>query len=250
MDCSKCVFMEGVSHSGGQYGYMQTGCSAGRLDTLRARDKASLEDGYYHLTQFCNMYRTEGWLEHVSSGVEDPVEIFKIAENETKPSFGVVIQDDTNLPPEELKKTVASFCSVNYDLDKMKVVISSDASRDASTVVQLVHEAQESIKKTEYVSHLHDFKSLREKESFQKVVDYNYFVHAKSGSEVGEDTFDKINLSLNSELEQITMYKNQQVTCCPSKTVRSLYLHHNDYDVMLLDLEKISKEQGMYKDIV
>lgn len=251
MDCSSCIFMEGIPCSGGPYNYMcQTGCSADRLDVLKKRGKAKLKDGYYHLTQFCNMYRNEKWLETVSSGVDDPAEIFKIAKDETRPSFGVVVQDDTNLPQKELEKTVMSFCSVNYDFDKVKVVISSDASREASSIVQLVHKAQENIKKTEYVSHLHDLKPLREKESFQKVVDYNYFVYAKAGTVVDQDMFEKIDTSLNSKLEQISMYKNQQVTCCPSKTARSMYLNHNDYDVMILELERMSKGQGMYKDIV
>ena len=251
MDCAHCVFMEGIPYSGGPFGHMcQTGCSAGRLDVLKARGKAKLKDGYYHLEQFCNMYRTEQWLEAVSSGVDDPVEIFKIAKDETRPSFGVVVQDDTNLPQSELEKTVMSFCSMNYDFDKIKVVISSDTSREASTVVHLVHKAQENIKNTEYVSHLHDFKTFREKESFQKVVGYNYFVYAKAGTVVDQDMFEKIDTSLNSKLEQISLYKNPQVTCCPSKTVRSLYLNHNDYDVMLLELERTAKGQGMYKDIV
>ena len=250
MDCSNCVFMEGVPYSGGPYGHMyQTGCSAGRLDILKSNGKANLENGYYHLTQFCNMYRTEKWLEIVSSGIDDPVEIFKIAQNEIEPSFGVVVQDDANLSQKELEKTVMSFCSINYDFNKVKVIISSDTSRAMSDMVHLIHKAQESIKKTEYVSHLHDVKTLREKESFQKVVSYNYFVYAKVGTTVSPNMFEKINLSLNSELEQISMYKNQQITCCPSNTVRSLYLSHNDYDVMLRDLERISKKQGMYKDI-
>ena len=242
--------MEGVPYSGGPYGHMyQTGCSAGRLDILKSNGKANLENGYYHLTQFCNMYRTEKWLEIVSSGIDDPVEIFKIAQNEIEPSFGVVVQDDANLSQKELEKTVMSFCSINYDFNKVKVIISSDTRRAMSDMVHLIHKAQESIKKTEYVSHLHEVKTLREKESFQKVVSYNYFVYAKVGTTVSPNMFEKINLSLNSELEQISMYKNQQITCCPSNTVRSLYLNHNDYDVMLRDLERISKKQGMYKDI-
>ena len=151
--------MEGVPYSGGPYGHMyQTGCSAGRLDILKSNGKANLENGYYHLTQFCNMYRTDTWLEAVGSEIDDPVEIFKIAEEETRPSFGVVIQDDTTLPWRELENTVMSFCSMNYDLNIVKIVISSDASRAISSVVQLVHKAQENIKQTEYVSHLHDIK--------------------------------------------------------------------------------------------
>ena len=244
MDCSKCVFVEGVASSGG---YVQVGCSADRLSTLVNRGKARFndDDGSYHLQQFCNMYRTEKW----SSSQEEDGDRLAIARSEITPSFGVVIQDDTESDIEQLEQTLASFCSMDYDSDKMKIVISSTTHREPSDIVRLVHDAQKHVEQTEYVSHLHSFKAIQEKESFQKIVDRNYFVYAKVGATARKSLFKDVDSSLNTTLEQITMYKSGDISCCPSNVVRSLYLDHNDYDLMLLDLEKISKEQGMYRDI-
>ena len=237
MDCSNCIFCESIPASGGP----QSGCSANRIETLKKRGKVEYVDGYYHLTQFCNMHRTENWN-------KDTVEE---ARQEVMLSFGVVIKDDVSMDTSDLERCVMSFCDAEYSKDKIKIVISTTPERDVARLVNIIHKAQESIANVEFVSHLHDISSLKEKECFQKIVNYNMFGHTTPKSICKPDDLSKIDSIINDELKQISMFKTSSgISYAPSKTVRSLYLNYNDYEMMTSDLERISKEQRMYQDLV
>ncbi len=243
MDCSKCIFSETAVSSGGPYGGPQTGCSANRIEIFKKRGKAEYKDGSYHLKQFCNLYRTDKWKEQ-----REPPYLEK-ANEEIKTSFGVIIDDDTSKPFSDLEKTVTSFSETNYEKEKIKIVLSTSNERRIEELVHLTHKSQETVK-TELITHLHNIKPLKEKESFQKVVDCNFFVYARTGTKISPEEFSIVDDCINKDLKQFSLFKNKDgISYCPSKTVRSLYLNHNDYDLMLSELEVIAKQQGMYKDL-
>ena len=238
---------EGPPMSGGPWGGCQVGCEANRLQKLIDKGRASRtpDQCSYELTQFCNMHRTEEWRD-----LKEPPYI-ENAREEITLSFGVIIEDDPNKPFSDLEKTVMSLRKLDYDKENIKIVISTDNNRDVAQLVGLVHSAQEYIKDVEFIAHLHEIKPLKDKECFQKVVNYNFFVRVEAGAEVSTHEFANIESVINDDLKQVSMFKNKGgITYCPSSVVRSLYLNYNDYELMISDLENISKEQEMYQDLV
>jgi len=236
--------------SGGPYGIFQTGCEASRLERLKELGKAKLQTPTelgekplaYEITQFCNMYRTEEWK------TDKEGDYCQAAKEEVQPTFGIVIQDFEDSTREELEKSVESILACDYDMSKLSVVISTVPSRNITTTVTLVNQLKEQISNSHGVTHLTQSSRIRDKECFQKIVGSSYFVKIGAGGVVSASWFSEIAISLNEDLEQITLFKNESgATAAPSNLIRSIYLDFENYDAMLTQLETMSKQQDKYK---
>lgn len=253
MDCSKCIFAEfSPPSSGGPHGVFQTGCSIGRLDTLKNLNKAKfVEDkACYELAQFCNLYRDDEWAKKLSTEevLQDQDCFASAARKEIEPTFGIAIYDSPQATIDELETTVSSLLESKYDKSKLSIVISTSLTRPIVQTVDLVNRIKEKVNKVKGITHLFDKSNTRDRECFQKLVGASYFVRIEASQSISPLWFNKIGASLNERLEQITLFENKEgATAIPCGVVRSLYLDFNDYDLMVKELKKISKEQDKYK---
>ena len=75
-------------------------------------------------------------------------------------------------------------------------------------------------------------------------------MYLKCGDLIGSGDFKRIDEKINDDLKQICLFRGMGNTYyTQSKVVREIYLNHNDYDLMLKDLQNTSIKQGMYQDL-
>jgi len=82
--------------------------------------------------------------------------------------FGLAVYCNEDIEIENLKNTIDSLKQINYDNNKVKVVISKNHSSNCQTIVHFVNILQERFLASEAVFHLHDNLTLRDTECFQK----------------------------------------------------------------------------------
>lgn len=244
MDCKECIFSTWLDKR-------QTGCLANRIDKLVAKDKAvwTEKDGssYYTLHQFCNLYRQTEWKDAAES--KDSDELIDKALNEIKPPFGIVAHCDHNHSIEDITKTIDSLKQINYNTNKVKVVLSTNNLSDYNAIVHLTNVIKEKFQASESIFHLHEEISLRDTECFKKIVQAMYFVKIKAGKTIDPELFNTINIILNNDLKQVCMFESDEVTVIMKKIMTECYLEFNNYDLAIDHIRNICIKQDKYEKI-
>jgi hypothetical protein len=239
VDCKDCIFTEWNKK-------VQTGCAANRLSKFIEMDKVELktEDStFYELKQFCNLYRPEDWKEN-----KDADNLLNIALKQIKPRFGIVVHDsqeqDTNL-----NDTLESIKNINYDKSLIRIVISSFKNRGVQYLISKVVEMQNENFDCVMSMHLYsENEQLRDYECFSKLYKNSYFVKIPQGLKISPNLFSQIELSLNTKLEQIAFFEDQDenISAVPYGVVNNEYLNYNSYNKMLKGIKDVAKKNNKY----
>lgn len=266
MDCEKCIFAQygnpvdvfnGLSNlrfdannrslSEPLLNDRQVGCECDRLDTFEERGEAyqTLGSPYYQLTKFCNMYRTEDWVDDDKRGRE-----VSAAREEVMPLFGIAVWDHQDATFDDLDKTVMSMANMVYPTKKMKMMVSTFQSRGVGAVADLINrvQAMEFIN-TVATFHLHEHRALRDTEIFKKLVQGTFFVHIEAGYVLPPDLFEVIDNSMNDQLERFVMWEGEGWSAIHKKVATSLYLQFNDYDKLVDHVRDIAQQQNVYRKV-
>lgn len=233
MDCSKCIFA--VTEKG-----IQTSCKASRIEKFVAKGKAYRADNetHYSLNQFCNMYRDK----------EVGDDSLANAKKQIDASFGIVVADDPTLDISELHKTISSLktATKNYFTNKVALIFSLGINRNAQEVVNLVHSNQAEDIRCEAVIHRYLFDPrIRETEAFQKISTVGWMGMVKSGNEIHEDTFCKINHVINEDLEQIVCFDTKGSLILLTNLVRSQYMNYKGFEDMANSVKEFCAEKNV-----
>lgn len=182
--------------------------------------------------------------------------------------FGIVIYCTNEDDIYNLQTTIKSIQKINYDKDKVKVVISSSCNKNYIDVIHMINVIKETFPSSEGIFHLDDDVSIRDTECFMKVVDATYFVKITSGGVINSDTLDKINQIFQTpqDLNSFTAFKTEtgarlvfdkkarmfetdHATIIDKELVTDHYLNFNDYDLMVCHIRQLCIEQGEYEKI-
>lgn len=269
MNCSKCAFAEwSVPDSGGPLGALQIGCQAGRLDVLKGLGKAEFIEqtmenekaigGYYKINQFCNMYRNQLWFDAVteedlkSYGFSNRVEA---ARNQSMNSFGIIVSIENE---KELKDILNNFKDIPYPYEKIAIILSAvskyqgvGSEIEIEKMVNTVEELKSRGFYSKFVLHTVDLKMVNEKNTFSEVMslNYNFFIKMKSSQKISSGFLPFIEDGVNSKLSTDVFYEDckNDIVALPRGIINSSYLNFLDYDVMVDELRKTSRDQGKYK---
>ena len=243
MDCKECVFALWDKKT-----ETQTGCSANRLDKLVKLNNAQLttkeNTSYYELKQFCNLYRTSQWVEKQ----KNPDDTLSLAREEIKSKFGIVIYDTKN-EEDKLSTTLESIKEIDYDPQRIRIIISSYKEKGVQNLVSKVIDMQNN--KFSCITSFHcydDNVALRDYECFSKLYRHSYFVKVKSGSEISKNFFTEIDKSLNDNLERKAIFEdtNNGVFALPFGVVNKEYLNYNDYALMVDNIKTVAQQGDQY----
>lgn len=223
----------------------QVGCDCGRISTFEDKEEAyrTVSSPYYQLTNFCNMYRTKEWEEKQN----EPA--MEAALQEVTPTFGIALYDQTEKDMYDLQRTVDSILALNYQRDKIKVVLSTYQSRGVSAVANIINNMQSKIERSSAIFHVLDSRRIKDTEVFKKLAHSSYFVYIKSGATLPPYSLKTVDISLNSDLERIVMFDGDGFSIINKKIVLDLYLDFLDYDKMTDHIRHISQEQNVYRKI-
>ena len=231
--CSDCVF------------YVDENppyCLAGRLERLKALGKATLTaDRQWQLNQICNIRREPEW-------VEPCEDLVSKALNEVSPTFGIIVNDLVDCDYEDLLKTIDSICKVDYRKDNIKVVICSNFKRSANQIMNAVDTARSSVP-TESITHVLSNIQDVEKETFQKIVSYQYFVHINAGNVLPSNSLNFVDESLNQHLKQTCIFTANGVTIMPRSIVRQNYLNFGCYEDLANAMKNEAIDKGLHEEI-
>ena len=228
--CSDCVF------------YVDENCLAGRLERLKALGKATLTaDRQWQLNQICNIRRESEW-------VEPCEDLVSKALDEVSPTFGIIVNDLVDCDYEDLLKTIDSICKVDYRKDNIKVVICSNFKRSANQIMNAVDTARSSVP-TESITHVLSNIQDVEKETFQKIVSYQYFVHINAGNVLPSNSLNFVDESLNQHLKQTCIFTANGVTIMPRSIVRQNYLNFGCYEDLANAMKNEAIDKGLHEEI-
>jgi len=259
MDCKECIFaLTGIPvelmsfEPSDPPEYTQIGCGCDRIDIFEERGEAvkTVGESHYQLTKFCNMYRTGEWAVEKLDGNEDE-ELYLLLEarQEVTPLFGVAVLDHPSKDMDDLNRTCESLRAMDYQSNKIKVVLSTFQARGISAVSNLVNQMQLGIRNTSAIFHILNVGHFKETEVFKKLILASYFVYIDSGAVLPPDIFMNVDISLNEKLERIAMFEGDGFTIISKNVVKSLYLEYNDYSKMVNHVRHISQERDVYEKI-
>lgn len=228
-NCEKCCFAKFE-------GNKQIGCSANRLEKFQALDKAiehsENEKTWFLLKRFCNMYREE------KVTIDD-------AYNKIKCKFGIAIFDHDE---ESLDTAIESCKNINYDRSKFFVVISSKHYKKFGKRFTQVNELKNLEIKTYLLTSLEKAENdYLEHEAFSKLVGCSHLIKINHDQEIPKDFLDKINNSINDELETILLHEKNNIKCIPFWLANSEYLSYNNYNLMIDAIKQKSIDNLMYR---
>jgi len=251
MTCKGCVFAEFATlkdntNSEGFEEYTQFGCLAGRIAKFSETDEIIRlyeEDiSYFGLKRFCNLYRGDEWLK---KNPENPLDK---AIDESKPTFSIVIFNKKN-PKCELEEVVNSILNIDYDLDKINIVISSDYGVLPPSVLVGISDTihKKGIKNNIVINVPNVDSRIRDFNAFSKCVGYSYILKMNNDCVIPRDMLKNIDISLNNDMEKNILFRHRSISCISFPIVNNEYLKHNDFDLMINSIENTAKKMNMIK---
>ena len=245
MDCRKCIFAKCEEN-------VQSGCSADRLHKIIDLGKAEStknkyhDQTYYELKRFCNMYRTESW-----RGNKEEEELVKIASEEVKATFGIVIYDAKS---REIDTTIESIKNIEYNKERIKIVISTNTDMENVHISHLIDKVNEmQFEDYNCIMSVHTYDDniqMRDYECFSKMQTCSHVLKVPAGSYISKGLFNFVSDSVNSKLEQIALFEdnNEAISLLPWKVVNSEYLNYNEFDKMVEGIKKVASEHNLYRN--
>tara|TARA_Y100000385_G_C12975977_1_gene586188 strand:- start:342 stop:1082 length:741 start_codon:yes stop_codon:yes gene_type:complete len=238
-NCKGCHFAELEDNE-------QSGCSMDRSNLF-----TDIEDRYYNLERFCSLYRGDEWVEKNSD--IDGANLQDLAIMESKPVFGVVIYDEVGKDISDLEKTIDSVLAAanNYTKQLVGVVVSYyKSSRPIGTTTHISNKYTLEDKlavKNVYI--WTDDHVEAEKEIWEKVSKAGYFLRIDCGAEICPTMFNRIDKSLNKDLEKILCFECDGSLAVSKRMARSMYNDFGDYREMEQCLRSTCIERGYYKKL-
>lgn len=238
--CEKCTFAKHEDNK-------QVGCEAGRLQKFVEKGNAFYNNEFHVLNRFCNMYR-------------ENTESVNVARERIESVFGIAIYD--NQEQSNIKDTIESIYSINYDKKKLKIVISSIHNESASYFFETVNKFKQAGFDAEFVI---TFSEAGKQELFtgSNKIDYvtyikfvnsppkhsqcSHLVKVTNNTPIDPDLFKKIDVELNDNLEKIVMFESENVIVLPFWLVNKVYLDYNHFDKMADSIRLDAIKNNMYK---
>jgi len=263
MTCEGCIFAEFAEYENAtQYGYENTtqyGCAADRIRKFSDEGELSLlpaDDGttVFGINRFCNLYRDKGWLEkQQEQDTEFEWNLLTIAQKEVEPTFGIVVYD-RNVTGRNLQKTAESIKNIDYDKEKIFVVINyiphpNKKDPDVEKHVAITNDLNSHGIKTVSVLNRVNEPRLVDFNAFSKCKSVSHLIKMDSLSEIPKDMLQNIDLSLNIDMEKIILFRHKSISCVSFPTVNNEYLNHNDFDKMIMSIESAAKQVNMTKNV-
>lgn len=241
--CKDCVFAV-------YDGDTQFDCRAGRIDVFAKNEEVidayDNDKSFYVIKRLCNFYREEDWIN------EDDTDVLAKVKNEATPSFGVVIYNlsqDTNKQLDKLKDIINQSPVDNKKI--YVVLIANDQSKaDMPYFLPMVDSFKEDGIALKIVSVFNYVpKQHIDALAFKHVIKRNYLVKIDNNDMVSGDVFDKVNQSLNTDLDKVSYYQDGNVSIISSYLVNHTYQEFNDYHILDKEICRMAKEKGVYKNI-
>jgi hypothetical protein len=154
--------------------------------------------------------------------------------------FGVVIFD--YIDGYSVRNTVDSLKNVNYDKKKFKIVISSCHNEKSYELFNIINELKKEGFKAELIITLCDEADI-EKDAFGKCLGASHFCKINAGYTISPDTFNKIDTSLNDDLEKLLFFETPRMKIIDFSAVNNYYLEHGSFDALFTSL----KQESEYK---
>ena len=219
----------------------QTGCEAGRAEAymekgmgVEAYDK---DKEFYVINTFCS-YKIDKRYD---------LSLEQIKKIRTK-TFGIAVYAEEGA--DGLEETIESICNIDYDHSNIYVCISHSykmlcpefTSKMRTHMRKLEDAGFHSIKVVVYGN-----EKQRDYDTFKKIARQNYITKLNAGDVIKNDTYKKIDESINDLLERYVFFEDSGSSTILFKAVNNRYLDHRDYDKMQTSLREESKEMNLYK---
>jgi hypothetical protein len=234
--CKNCIFSSYESNT-------QTGCDFNRTEKFKElgclQEAYDNEKEFFIIDRICNLYRTESWKK------DDFKYLPQHARKEVKPKFGIVILD-TNEPSSQLDKAIDSIFSLNYNPQKVKVVISTFHDRGIEYLVRRTEELKREKFVASFVVNYTNISQMIEYDAFRRCGGANYLVKMEHDSILNSEILNKVDESLNENLEQIALFESGNVSIVQFHIANTQYPNYNNFRYMVDNLRSHGK---MYKTI-
>ena len=236
--CKMCAFSE---YTDG----VQSGCAAGRIDRFRelgevAEVKESDDKTYSVVSRFCNYFRTEKWTED-----KEKDEYLDIVKRESALTFGLVINCEDHTE-EKIEKTINCIQNVNYDKNKITILLHVDKADNITTLVHQVNVLKKDFKRVYLVKNQQDIRQIKDYDIFTKCANRSHFTTMKIGGTFAPNLFYDINETVNTDLSKVVFMETEHTETIVSALVKRQYLNYLNYELMSSELKEHSKKSDMY----
>lgn len=235
--CKDCAFSEYKDD-------IQTGCSAGRIEKFKELNQVletRTSDGktYDVVSRFCNYFRTSKWHEF------NPENCLEIVRAESAITFGIAVNCE-NHDNEKIRKTISSFENIDYDPEKITVVLHVDDSKDINHLVHSVNVLKRKFHRVFLVKNNQEITQIKDFDVFSKCANRSYFTTLNVGGMVPPDLFSEINKLVNEDLLKLVFIESLDTQTLSSEVVKRQYLNYKDYNLMTSEIKEQSKQSDMY----
>ena len=219
----------------------QTGCEAGRAEAymekgmgFEAYDK---DKEFYVINTLCSYKIQKGY----DISLEDIKEI-------RKKTFGIAVYIEEEA--DGLEETIKSICNIDYDHSNIYVCISHSYKMLCVDFTNKMRAHMRSLEDSGFHSIkvvVYGNEKQRDYDTFKKIARQNYITKLNTGDVIKNDTYKKINESINDLLERYVFFEDSGSSTILFQAVNNRYLDHRDYDKMQTSLREESKEINLYK---
>jgi len=235
--CKDCAFSEYKDD-------VQTGCSAGRIEKFKELGQVlgtRTSDGktYDVVSRFCNYFRTSKWHE---LNPENPLEIVR---DQSAITFGIAVNCE-NHNEEKIGKTISCLENIDYDPEKITIVLSVDDPKNITHLVHGVNVLKRKFHRVFLVKNNQDITQIKDFDVFSKCANRSYFTTLEVGGTFSPNLFSGINKLINEDLLKLVFIESSDTQTLSSEVVKRQYLNYRDYNLMMSEIKEQSKHSDMY----
>tara|TARA_R100000008_G_scaffold86093_1_gene77880 strand:- start:12184 stop:12810 length:627 start_codon:yes stop_codon:yes gene_type:complete len=202
------------------------------------------------------MYRSSKWKRALK--ITNEVELQDKAKEETKTSFGVVIEISEQTE-DELNKSIKSIIDSDYERGKIIASISAiQKGVHTQVLVNGVHKLLEQDIKADLVIHADSLTSgpfadkyQIDTDAFKRTVGIgcNFIVKIQAGQLIDSNFFNFIDKEVNELLNRTAFFEDtdSDVSALAYGVINSNYLDFLDYDLMVKEIKELAINQKNYR---
>jgi hypothetical protein len=257
-NCKNCVFSVKTPDNTKQIGCLAHRISKFRESGISVVTTVDNDESYYTIGGLCNLLRDKSWPDYQKAKDSNQLDreavyLYK-AKQEIATSFGFVIYDKEKTS-DKLKNTINSVISTEYKKNKIKMVVSATGNKDdISEYIKVIEDTKSKGWNIELVLNAaYSPKHIRDFDAFNRCAGFHYLAYCDSGDIVSESTFDRINISLNHDLEKNITFsqssKSSVVGFVMKRIANMEYLKHNDFHKMFEHIKLKCIEKNMHKEL-